>query len=347
MPFINIPESKFSGAIAVMVGKAQGLIEEKVRTTLTRSVSELLSKNGPTEQDIKRVESVRTNLTTQMNSISNKFEKLDRLPSNISRPIRGLEAAIKVILTLPVPQAVPPGVGLPISITTKYANTLQTVKETVRQLKDTSESISSILEIPKERIKFLFSKLPILDIVALLTRLIGTLDSIRRENKEVNNALKNAGLVDDSDQILISKLRPKLLELVNNENPNLDVNSELANILAPLDSTLREIENANYIDSTVKSRLQAILVNMPSAQNFNNQPIGDVVDQDLFYTARNGETYRLSIRLDPSSPKIAQKNIGEAIDANGVVVLKTQPSFASNPKVLLQEIKFRLDNQLP
>ena len=66
-----------------------------------------------------------------------------------------------------------------------------------------------------------------------------------------------------------------------------------------------------------------------------------------FYTAANGEVYELKIRIDQNSPKIAPRRFAVAIDKFDVEILKGPKSFSSSTKVLLDELKFRLDNQLP
>ena len=43
---------------------------------------------------------------------------------------------------------------------------------------------------------------------------------------------------------------------------------------------------------------------------------------------------------------IAQQRVAVAKNRSGVVILRGQPSFSSDTQVLLDEIKFRLDNQL-
>jgi hypothetical protein len=65
-------------------------------------------------------------------------------------------------------------------------------------------------------------------------------------------------------------------------------------------------------------------------------------DQDYFYKG-----YKLVIVDDPNSPKIAPRRYAIAKDKSGVIVLYGPSSFSSDTKVLLDEIKFRIDNQLP
>ena len=61
----------------------------------------------------------------------------------------------------------------------------------------------------------------------------------------------------------------------------------------------------------------------------------------------NGTLYRLYIIPDENSPSIAPRSYAIAKDPSGVTVLKGPKSFSSDVDVLLDEIKFRIDNQLP
>ena len=55
--------------------------------------------------------------------------------------------------------------------------------------------------------------------------------------------------------------------------------------------------------------------------------------------------YTLTIVVDPDSPKIAPKRYAIASDRQGVRRLRGDSSFSSSTQVLLDEIKFRIDNQ--
>ena len=67
----------------------------------------------------------------------------------------------------------------------------------------------------------------------------------------------------------------------------------------------------------------------------------------VLYISSNGTPYTLQVILDPNSPQIAPRRQAIAKDTRGIVVLKGQPSFSSSIKVLLDELKLRIDNQLP
>lgn len=55
------------------------------------------------------------------------------------------------------------------------------------------------------------------------------------------------------------------------------------------------------------------------------------------------DRYTLEIIVDPNSPVIAPRRYAVARDNRGIIVMKGQPSFSSSTDVLLDEIKFRLD----
>ena len=70
-------------------------------------------------------------------------------------------------------------------------------------------------------------------------------------------------------------------------------------------------------------------------------------DIDEEYKSQSGTVYRIKIVTDPNSPSIAPQRQAVAIDARGIAVLKGPLSFAGDSEVLKQELKFRIDNQLP
>ena len=61
----------------------------------------------------------------------------------------------------------------------------------------------------------------------------------------------------------------------------------------------------------------------------------------------NGARYTIEVINDPQSPEIAQRRQAVARDNEGIIVLRGPKSFSSSVDVLLDEIKFRIDNQLP
>jgi len=104
--------------------------------------------------------------------------------------------------------------------------------------------------------------------------------------------------------------------------------------------------------NTLRDKLQAIDIkiadcskNNPELQATAQPPANTgsegVPDSNYLYKG-----YTLEIIEDPNSPKIAIRRYAIAKDSRGNIRLIGQSSFSSSTQVLLDEIKFKIDNQL-
>ena len=96
-----------------------------------------------------------------------------------------------------------------------------------------------------------------------------------------------------------------------------------------------------------KDRILAGIENLPSNAGLTNQ-----IDSNVFsYFKPNpsgmGTVYTIRILVDKNSPVFAPRRYAVVENAQGVVVLKGPPSFSSSTRILVDEIKFRINNQLP
>lgn len=66
-----------------------------------------------------------------------------------------------------------------------------------------------------------------------------------------------------------------------------------------------------------------------------------------YRSTKSGRVYTIKIVKDPNSPDIAPKRQAIAQDFRGITVLTGPSSFASSTDVLVDELKFRIENQLP
>ena len=134
------------------------------------------------------------------------------------------------------------------------------------------------------------------------------------------------------------------------------LNKFLDALEADREGVLGIINSASNTLATLKQRLNAIdlaieecsksspdLTNiLTEAQPEENTGSEGIPNENYEYKG-----YKLEIIQDPNSPEIAPKRYAIAIDRRGIVVLRGQSSFSSSTEILLQEIKFRIDNQLP
>ncbi len=116
--------------------------------------------------------------------------------------------------------------------------------------------------------------------------------------------------------------------------------------LGGLKRRLEAIDLAIQGCSKDSAQLNQIVASAQPPQNTGSEGAptdsSGALDPDYFYKG-----YELIIVDDPNSPKIAPRRYAIAKDRAGVIVLYGPSSFSSDTKVLLDEIKFRIDNQLP
>lgn len=94
------------------------------------------------------------------------------------------------------------------------------------------------------------------------------------------------------------------------------------------------ISKLNALDTLIQNCAGSGLLSISTLQTISNNDL----TQGIEYKG-----YVIKIENDPTSPSIAPRRFSTATDKNGVVVLKGQPSFSSSTVILVDEMKFRID----
>lgn len=144
----------------------------------------------------------------------------------------------------------------------------------------------------------------------------------------------------------LTKLSDRLIQL-NKLLDGLEAEKQgILGVISSADQTLNSIKSRlELIDIAVTNCVQEqggsqeLVQQVQPPQNTGSE---GVPSDDYIYRG-----YTLEIVQDPNSPAIAPKRYAIAKDKFGVIVLYGPSSFSSDTKVLLDEIKFRIDNQLP
>ena len=381
MPYVNIPESKLVSTIASLVGKIQGDVVGKVIKRAGELETKFRSEGCPT--NLGRIRSQLNGLNSSIGSINGKLAKFKKLPQALKAPVGGLKAAKNIILTLPIPQAVPPGIGIPVSITTKYADLLHLLKEFIKQISDDIDGLTHVLDTggPSSRLQSIdraFKKIEVSLKACEIEKAI--LDKVET-GELTRNQLIRLGLIDigrlrelgldeftkdeeeftekDIDGLLVSNLGPTLLGngcvRDNRTVSQMAIESGLTNdeMFEKIKNTtndqcLAEVEdNFNLALGTVNSALKNLEGTQLELDPFDG-PTEEELNSDKFtHFGPNGEPFFLAIETDTTESFVAPRRFAIAKDASGVVVLRGPKSFSSSVDVLLNEIKFRIDNQLP
>ena len=417
MPYVNIPDSKLHGTIARLVGKMQGKVMSKVLNDSTNITNSLNRQGCPTEKETKRLRRKLSRNQVALNQVSGRINKFRSIPPKLKGPLGGLKAALKIILTLPIPQGIgiPPGpaggliLGLPINVTTKYADTMHLLKEFIKQIDETVQAITAVLSVPSSSLKSLRRNLGAADSAVMCCEVEAALRKQIKDGRIKYGELDDLGLGDDDGGLIFSSLGPRLLSKVSNVGLTNSGKDSLKNIgdlnkkgkwIAGMCYQLNDKvthKGEEYI-YTCKNSISAdgtcevlsseknqppdgeCWMSVDEATDKGNQSLIDSliklndsnIDKDtkkliqnfldllkvqddgsnlknpnFFHTGPNGTVYELVIKDDPNSPEIAPRRFAVALDSEGVAVLSGEKSFSSDVEVLLNEIKFRIDNQLP
>ena len=329
MAYINIPETNLPANIAAQVGKLQGLLSTQVDNLVNKVVTDLSQDEALPLDKLEKLTDIKDKVSSTITKVNSRLSEIKQKTEKLKPPLEGLKLAADIILSLPIPQAVPPGVGLPINVTTKYADQLVTLKESTKQLNETISSIDATLEEPTKQVQKLKEKTSKLDAGLILGKGESKLNSFLTSGKVALGVLVRAGLADSDGFSLFSKLRPRFIK-------NIDT--------ASVDEMKKEIDNLNYkfqnsneISQELKDEFGKLLVFLPFEEKQDRE-------SSKIY---NYKGFALEIVEDKNSPEIARRHYAEAKNNKGVVVAKSASSFSSNTEVLIDELKFLIDTQLP
>ena len=308
MSFVNIKESTIVGSIGSIAGKMQGELASKVANTVV-SLEDEFANGSPSPEKLKQLQLTRNNLVKRTQSFKKRLDKLEKIPDTLLKILPALKVLLKILMTLPIPTAVPPGIGVPIAITNKYADILHKIKELIKQLDQDAKGVKAVLNIEggiDNLINSLDEKLSKLDLLVQFA-------SIENEIKKLpESEQKEKGFLSDDGEYISTTLMPILLG--GNED---DANK----LLSGLD-----------VEFSLGGKLEK--------DGFGK-------DSKYYYRGPNGDLYELAIIEDTKSPTFAKKRYAVAKTTQGIVVLKGQSSFSADTDILLDEIKFRIDKQLP
>lgn len=400
MPYVNIPDSGLGGVVALIVGKIQGKLSAAVLKQATNITNSLNTDGCPTGTQLKRLRNQKQQLDNALSQIDGKLSKFKALPGKLKPPVNGLKAALKIILLLPIPQSVPPGFGLPINITTKYADLMHLLKEFIKQIGELISSIEVVLDTPTSSLDAIKSNLSRADNALRTCEIQSALNNEIQNGNISKDELISTGLYDTSGNFILSGLGTSLLANTSNQGlgntrnqsnsdkrfrgkwqngvnykkddivlfdivkyltdrdhlsnikgdqndgppkigPWTDIHSSEKASIDILNTSLSKLNDSN-INQNTKDNIKKLLDNFktPTAEVSKDS-------KDFYHTGPDGTVYKLEILFDPNSPQIAPRRFAIASTLNGVVKFKGPKSFSSSTQVLLDEIKFRIDNQLP
>lgn len=106
---------------------------------------------------------------------------------------------------------------------------------------------------------------------------------------------------------------------------------------------LQLFECVDKLPDNQKAEILSAIENLPSNAGLGSgNSLGSDGKGRYFY-----KDYAITIQEDKNSPGFAKKRFAQVENDKGVVVMRGPSSFSSSTRVLIDEIKFRINNQLP
>lgn len=262
------------GGISAIVASQVGNIRAMLVVQVQKNVLAMLNKFSsecPDPNTLKKIIKTRNILLKNVTGLNKRVQKFNSVASTLQTTATLTKVLIKVITSIPLPTAIIPpmsgGIGVPVSLLTKYSNSLVKLNKILDKVIDESGAITSVVS------------------------------SIAPPLQTTENRLKSIDAL--------------IQQCVDRASTQADL-AALLSSAQPVGGTGADLDGSS--DS----------------------------DPRFFYKG-----YKLEIIQDVNSPKIAPRRYAIAKDKRGVTVLKGPLSFSSSTDVLLDEIKFRIDNQLP
>jgi len=269
MPFEKFKPPKIHGAIGTAIGKANGIMIAKANKSVTAATNKMRAKGCPGPAELAKLDSKVNGLGALAGTLTSSMGTFAAIPKSLKAPIGGLKAAVKIILTLPIPQAFPHvqvgPPGLPVNITTKYADTLNLLKEFIAAMEITSDAIEFSIKNVSNSVSLISSRVKDLEAPIKACKI----ENIIKSNLTKEQA-KKLKLLDEDGEYITSTLGSKVLEPSNTRPASDQLKLTLGADLG-VDVNLK---GAKDIDSILKIKENAIKEKVSSGDAYRLLPPG-------------------------------------------------------------------------
>ena len=255
MPYVNIPESRLTGAIAKQVGSIQDVATQKVYGLVNDTVQKVRREACPNLQAVERLQQRINSVQSSISSIQRKVDKFQKLANTIEPIISTIETILILIKVLPIPQSVPPGFGLPVGFSMVQSDLLHMAKEKIKQGKDDIAGIVALIQTPIANIQMYNNILSRINVVTQGCKVEGVLRREVAQGRLTNTRLKQLGIINDKNEYIFSRQGANLFEnfdftrranVYENNKAIRPVFDENGKDITPKQLTGREkLENAN------------------------------------------------------------------------------------------------------
>ena len=286
MPFEKFKPPQLHGAIGTQIGKGQGMIIAKGMKAVTSATNQLRADGCPGPAELSKLDKKLTNLSSLSGTLVSNMATFKAMPGGIRAPIKGILAAVDIILALPVPQAIgippgPPG-GLifaqPTNFTTKFADLLNLLKEFAAAMLITADAIELSIKGVDGGVATINNNLKNLEAPLKVCKIENKLKAKLSKKQQ-----ETLGMLDEDGKSIFASFGSKVLEKENTRPAKEQVQEKLKQKLgvakveikgAATPDSLPKGEDLNLLEEGAGFRLPPVKVD-----GVNVNPIAVVVNK--------------------------------------------------------------------
>ena len=326
MPYVNIPESNLVPNIGSSIGRLEGNMLANVDNKL-QSYQRDLERGVPSGKDIsvKELDDISQEIG-KVKRILSRFKALTRV---LRRTGRSLSRIISVLKKLPIP-----GILLTAGVATTFSDLLHLIKETSTQLIENADGIDSLItdENTTQSINSSERKL----------RNLATLVELNSCFKRVKTTIEDINIDEEASTLTVEERDIEEFERITSRAaPKLRISSEVKQLQSILLKYGTLLQQAGVRD------LDPCLIfeeGVTETGSVSRVPFQDYREN---FTGPDGRQYLLEIiTLSPTFTLAPQRQAIAKDIITREVIFSGAPSFASNPDILIEELKFKINTSV-
>jgi hypothetical protein len=375
----KVSAAMVKGGIAALVASQIGTVRAIIVLQVQKKVTEILKQfttGCPNQRELAKIIRIRNTLLKQITSFRTRVQKLANIAKAILITVTTIKIIIKIITSIPLPTAIIPpqvgGIGIPVSVLTKYSEGLIKLYKLLDKLTDEAVAITAIISSIAAPLQVLEDKLRSIDISIQECSLEEARQGADLSNIAFTGPLNNPPTVvqqsEEAVDTLIDTFFDENIDKYVGVEGALPIDDIIAEVTAQaVEQVSAEVTQAGAdlgeigvsqteTDQLGIGALQLGQGNINASEVNANVAAGDIaqigfstgqqeviadrapITEKVYYGG-----YEISIVSDPEAPKIAPKNYAIAKNSQGVIVLRGPSSFSSSTQILIDELRFRID----
>lgn len=176
------------------------------------------------EASLNNIITTKNSLQGSINQIQGPLDKVEDVTTSLAVIVNGLKISIAVIKNIPIPTSVPPGVGIPVNVITRFSNSLDTLSKVVDKTQGPITAAAVVIPIINNLLDALNVKLSALD--PLFQKVIDFIATIRALLEYGPDATQDE--IDDESAKVASGIQESLAVTGNNSSGGINALSDEA-----------------------------------------------------------------------------------------------------------------------